>query len=37
MEVGLSLLCVVCVCLATVGSSRHIHAMCGICLFDGGW
>ena len=37
VEVGISLPCVVYVCLAAAGRSRHIPAMCGICLFGGGW
>ena len=36
MEVGLSLLCVVCVCMAGVDGSRLIPAMYGMCLFGDG-
>ena len=33
MEVGLSLLCVVCVCMAGVDGSRLITIVCGMCLY----
>ena len=36
VEVGLSLLCVVCVCLTAVGGSRLIPVVCGMCLYGRG-